>query len=237
MVETLIDKILEIYKAPNFAILAVTVIIIIFIVIVGIKLKHHDPTKPTKGILMLAEMLVNWTNNMCKETLGSRWKEVAPFVLFECIFLFVSNLSGLIGLTPPTANVCVTLALGIVAGFVIHFMAIKHSGIKNYLKGYLDPFPKFPIMLPINIFSELVTPISMGLRLFGNIFSGTVVMTLIYYVLGQLWISVVPIGYIVTPFITSILHAIFDVFLGLIQVYVFMLLTVVFISTKIPEEE
>ena len=67
-------------------------------------------------------------------------------------------------------------------------------------------------MLPINIFSELITPISMGLRLFGNIFSGTVVMTLIYYVLGQIWLWVIPAGYIVTPFITPILHAIFDVF-------------------------
>lgn len=230
----MIDKILDIYKAPNFAILAVSLIIIIFIVIVAIKLKRHDPNKPTKGILLLAEMLVNWTNNMCQEVLGSRWKKFAPYVLFEAMFLAVANLSGLLGLTPPTANICVPLALGLITGFVIHFAAIKYSGIKAYLKSYLDPFP---LMLPINIFSELVTPISMGLRLFGNIFSGTMVMTLIYYVLGKIAIGVVPIGYILTPFITSVLHAVFDVFLGLIQVYVFMLLTVVFIAGKIPEEE
>lgn len=106
----------------------------------------------------------------------------------------------------------------------MHISSIKYNGLKAYLKGFLDPIP---IMLPINIFSELITPISMGLRLFGNIFSGTVVMTLIYYVLGQIWLWVIPAGYIVTPFITPILHAIFDVFLGLIQVYVFMLLTVI----------
>lgn len=230
----IIDKILDIYKAPNFAIIAVSLIIIIFIIIVGIKLKKHDPNKPTKGILLLAEMLVNWTNNMCQEVLGSRWKKFSPYILFEAMFLAVANLSGLLGLTPPTANICVPLALGLLTGFVIHFAAIKYSGIKSYLKGYLDPFP---IMLPINIFSELVTPISMGLRLFGNIFSGTMVMTLIYYVLGKIAIGVVPVGYLITPFVTSILHAIFDVFLGLIQVYVFMLLTVVFIAGKIPEEE
>lgn len=230
----MIDKILNIYKAPNFAILMVSLIIIIFIIVVAIKLKKHDPSKPTKGILLLAEMLVGWTNNMCQEVLGSRWKKFAPFVLFEAMFLAVANLCGLLGLTPPTANICVPLALGLITGFVIHFAAIKYSGLKSYLKSYLDPFP---IMLPINIFSELVTPISMGLRLFGNIFSGTMVMTLIYYVLGKIAIWVIPVGTIITPFITPVLHAIFDVFLGLIQVYVFMLLTVVFIAGKIPEEE
>ena len=228
------DEILSIYKSSNFAIIATTIIILTFIIIVGIKLNKHDSNKPPKGILLLAEMLVTFTNNICKEALGSRWKKFAPYVLFEGMFLLVANLSGLLGLTPPTANICVPIALGIVTGVIMHISSIKYNGIKAYLKGFLDPIP---IMLPINIFSELVTPISMGLRLFGNIFSGTVVMTLIYYVLGQIWLWIVPAGYIITPFITPILHAIFDVFLGLIQVYVFMLLTVIFIAGKLPDEE
>lgn len=228
------DKFLEIYKSSNFAIIAVTIIILVFIIIVGIKYKKHDPNKPPKGILLLAEMLVSFTNNICKEALGSRWKKFAPWVLFEGMFLAVANLSGLLGLTPPTANICVPLALGIVTGFIMHIASIKYGGIKDYLKGYLDPFP---IMLPINIFSEMVTPISMGLRLFGNIFSGTILMSLIYYVLGKIVIFSIPFGTIITPFVTPVLHAIFDVFLGLIQVYVFMLLTVIFTAGKLPEEE
>lgn len=228
------DEFLGIYKSSNFAIILTTIIILTFIMIVCIKFKKHDPNKPPKGILLLAEMLVSWTNGMCQEALGSRWKKFAPYVLFEGMFLLVANLSGLLGLTPPTANICVTLALGLTTGVIMHVAAIKYNGIKSYLKGYLDPIP---FMLPINIFSELVTPISMGLRLFGNIFSGTVVMTMIYYVLGKIWIGVFPIGYLITPAITPILHAIFDVFLGFIQVYVFMLLTVVFIAGKLPDEE
>lgn len=229
-----LDKILEVYKSSNFAIIAVTLIIVVFIIAVGIKYKKRDPNKPPKGILLIAETLVNFTNNICKEILGSRWKKFAPFVLFEGMFLAVANLSGLLGLTPPTANICVPLALGIIAGFVMHIASIKYSGIKEYAKGYLEPFA---IMLPLNIFSEIMTPISMGLRLFGNIFSGTVLMTLIYYVLGEIVIFSIPFGSIITPIVTPALHAIFDVFLGLIQVYVFMLLTVIFIAGKIPEEE
>lgn len=228
------DGILKVYKSSNFAIIATTIIVLLFIIIVGIKLKKHNPDKPPKGILLLAEMLVSWTNGMCQEALGTRWKKFAPYVLCEGMFLLVANLSGLLGLTPPTANICVPIALGMVTGVIMHISSIKYNGLKAYLKGFLDPIP---IMLPINIFSELITPISMGLRLFGNIFSGTIVMTLIYYVLGQIWLWIIPAGYIVTPFITPILHAIFDVFLGLIQVYVFMLLTVIFISGKLPEEE
>ncbi len=228
------DKFLEIYKSSNFAIIAVTLIIIIFIIAVGIKYKKHDPSKPPRGILLLAEMLVNFTNNICKEALGSRWKKFAPYVLLEGMFLAVANLSGLLGLTPPTANICVPLALGIVTGFIMHIASIKYSGLKNYLKGYLEPFS---IMLPINIFSEMVTPISMGLRLFGNIFSGTILMSLIYYVLGEIVIFSIPFGTIITPIVTPVLHAIFDVFLGLIQVYVFMLLTVIFTAGKLPDEE
>ena len=121
----------------------------------------------------------------------------------------------------------------------MHIAAIKYSVWKAYLKGYLDPIA---VMLPINIFSELVTPISMGLRLFGNIFSGTVVSTLVYHLFTQV-LSVtinsitIPYGAVFAPFVTPFIHAIFDVFLGLIQVYVFILLTVVFIAGKIPEEE
>lgn len=78
-----IDKILGFYKAPNFAIIVVSLIIIIFIIIVGVKLKKQDPNKPTKGILLAAEALVDWTNGMCKGALGSRWKVFAPYVLLD----------------------------------------------------------------------------------------------------------------------------------------------------------
>ncbi len=228
------DKFLEIYKSTNFAIIAVTVILLVFMIAVGIAYKKRDPSKPPKGILLVAETLVNFTNNICKDTLGSRWKKFAPFILFEGMFLAVANLCGLLGLTPPTANICVPLALGIVAGFVMHIASIKYNGVKEYAKGFLEPFA---IMLPLNIFSEMMTPISMGLRLFGNIFSGTVLMTLIYYVLDKIVIFSIPFGTIITPIVTPVLHAIFDVFLGLIQVYVFMLLTAIFTAGKLPDEE
>ena len=83
------DEILKVYKSSNFAIIATTIIVLFFIIIVGIKLKKHDPDKPPKGILLLAEMLVSWTNGMCQEALGTRWKKFAPYVK-ECFYLLLT---------------------------------------------------------------------------------------------------------------------------------------------------
>lgn len=239
--EKLLDAInafFSVYKAPNFAIIIVSLFIILFIIIVNHKLKNLNPDKPPKGILLIAETLVDWTNNLCKNALGSKWKVFAPYILFEAMFLAIANLSGLLGLTSPTSTICVPLALGIVTGFVMHFAAIKYGGMKSYLKSYLDPIP---LMLPINIFSELMTPISMGLRLFGNIFSGTVVSTLLYHLFTNVLSFAInsiniPYGALIAGIVMPFIHAIFDVFLGLIQVYVFCLLSVVFIAGKIPDE-
>ncbi len=213
--------------------LIIIILLIIFLVIVGNKAKKQDPTKAPKGILLLMEWLVSWVNGMCDDILGKHSRKYAPMVLTFVIFIFIANIAGLFGLHPPTANVAITVALGFIASLTIHIAGIKEGGVKNWLKGFLDPSP---IMLPLNIISELVTPFSLGLRLFGNILSGSIILGMIYSVLTSLTIGTFPIGGVIAPFVTPAFHAIFDVFFGAIQTYVFALLTTVFISGKIPEE-
>ena len=165
---------------------------------------------------------------------GALFGNFAPMILTFVMFIFVSNIAGLFGLHPPTANVAITVALGFIAAFVIHIAGIKEGGFKNWLKGFLDPSP---IMLPLNIISEIVTPFSLGMRLFGNILSGVVIMNLVYGALTSVSVGSFPLGGVIAPFVTPAFHAIFDVFFGAIQTYVFALLTIVFISGKIPEQE
>lgn len=214
--------------------LIITVLLIIFCVVMAQKAKKQDPSKAPKGILLLVEWLVTWVNDMCDDVLGEKGRRYSPIILTFVMFIFVSNIAGLFGLHPPTANVAVTVALGFSAAFVIHFAGIKEGGFKNWLKGFLDPAP---IMLPLNIISEIVTPFSLGMRLFGNILSGVVIMNLIYGFLTTLTVGSFPIGGVIAPFVTPVFHGIFDVFFGAIQTYVFALLTIVFISGKIPEED
>ena len=191
--------------------------------------------KPT-GLGVLVEFYVDWINSMCKELLGSRWKRYAPFIGTLGIVIFISNISGLVGLTPPTANLFVTLGIGLLAGFHFHFIGIRHNGLKNYIKTtYMEPSP---IMSPLNVISELLTPISLSLRLFGNILSGSVIMALLYNAILGIVGGLSPIlGIAVTGVVAPAFHAIFDIFFGAIQTFVFMLLTTVFISSKLPDEE
>lgn len=160
---------------------------------------------------------------MCREMIGRPYRKVAPYITTLAIFLFVANISGLFGLTPPTASVSVTLTLGIMTFVIVQFTGIKSQGILGYLKGYVDPNPLF---LPINLIGELATPISLGLRLFGNILSGAVIMGLVYSILGWMAVGVAPA-----------LHCYFDIFSGFIQTLVFCTLTTVFIAGKLPDEE
>lgn len=215
--------------------LVIIFILIILLIIFGRKFKKRNPEQEPKGIVLLCEILVGWVNSFCEELIGPKWKKFAPWVLTVAIFIFIANIAGMFGLTSPTANVFITLALGLMTGFVIHFTGIKYQGFKNYFKTtFLEPTP---VMLPLNIVSELLTPFSLGLRLFGNILSGSVIIGLIYSAIIGMFESIPALGIGIAAVIAPVFHAIFDIFFGAIQTFVFMLLTAVFISGKLPEEE
>lgn len=201
----------------------ITIVLLIVILIISKKLDKYKATDTPKGIIVILEWLIGGINDMCKSIIGRPYRKIAPYVTTLAIFLFVANISGLLGLTPPTASVSCTLTLGIMTFTVIQFTGIRFQGIGQYLKGFIDPNPLF---LPINIIGELATPISLGLRLFGNILSGSVIMGLVYSVTGYGALVVAPL-----------LHCYFDVFSGFIQTLVFCTLTTMFIAGKLPDEE
>lgn len=215
--------------------LVIILILCIILPILGSLFKKRDPLKEPKGIFLLCEILISWINGTVEELIGPKWKRFTPWIVTIAIFIFIANIAGMFGLTSPTANVCVTLALGLISGFYIQFAGIKYQGFKNYFKStFLEPTP---IMLPLNIVSEILTPFSLGLRLFGNILSGSVIIGLLYSSIIGFLSEITPfLGIGVTAVVTPVFHAIFDVFFGAIQTYVFMLLTTVFIAGKLPDE-
>lgn len=201
----------------------ITIVLVIIMFIINRKLKNYKYTDTPKGIIIIVEWLIGGINDMCKSIVGRPYKKLAPYVTTLAIFLFIANISGLFGLTPPTASISCTLTLGILTACIIQFSGIKSQGIGAYLKGYIDPNP---IFLPINLIGEIATPVSLGLRLFGNILSGSVIMGLIYSVMGYAAIAVAPV-----------LHCYFDIFSGFIQTLVFCTLTTMFVAGKLPDEE
>ncbi|MDP3386767.1 MAG: F0F1 ATP synthase subunit A [Eubacteriales bacterium] len=187
--------------------------------------------KIPKKLQLVLEILVGSINNLTAQTMGEDKKSFAPYMGTILLFLAIANLSGLIGLRPPTADVNTTIGLAMMTFTLIHFNGVRKKGIGRYLKEFTEPF--IP-MLPLNIIGELATPISLGFRLFGNIIGGLIIMNLIYSALAGLSTalfgpSALPIFQAGLP---AVLHVYFDLFAGVLQSFIFTMLTMVYISMK-----
>ena len=124
-----------------------------------------------------AETIYNALINFVHDKMGTGFDRYIPLVGTIFITSIVSNLISLLGIWSPTADLMTELGWALVVFVLITYHKIKSSDIGGYLKGFLDPIF---IMAPINVMSELFTPISMACRHFGNILSGTVISALIY---------------------------------------------------------
>ncbi len=209
---------------------------------IGKKIRTSDPLQKPQGIILGACWLVETVDNMIKDIINERYaRRLAPYIGTIALFIFLSNIIGLFGLYAPTQNFSVTLVLAIITWTMIQYTSIKENGVKTYLKGYLEPFA---FLLIPNILGRLSPMISLSLRLFGNVLSGTLIMSLMYSftnylsgaILSLISLSGLNINFI-GPMITPIFHAYFDVFVGFIQMFIFITLTVVFIGNELPQEE
>ena len=125
----------------------------------------------------VAEMIYNALVNFVRGNMGPEFDRYIPLVGAIFVTSVVSNLISLLGIWSPTADLMTELAWALVVFVLITYHKIKASGIGGYLKGFLEPIF---VLAPINIMSELFTPVSMACRHFGNILSGTVIGALIY---------------------------------------------------------
>ncbi|MCI8638832.1 MAG: F0F1 ATP synthase subunit A [Coprococcus sp.] len=202
----------------HVSILIVCVLLLIFALVVRAKLSDAEG-KP--GVLQnIAELAVESLDNMVHGSMGKNGLGFRNYIGVLFLFLIVSNLSGLLGLRPPTADYGVTLPLGLITFTLIQFNNIKY----NKVGAFTSLFQPLPVLFPINLIGEIAVPFSLSLRLFGNVLSGTVIMGLLYgllYKVAWAW--------------PGVLHIYFDLFSGCIQAYVFCMLTMVFINEKMPQ--
>lgn len=213
----------ELYlTTTHISIIVVMLALIIFALVANRVIKKADPNKVPGTFLNIIEYIVEAIDNMTVANMGSKHgHKFSNYIGTLFMFILLSNLSGLFGLRPPTADYGTTLALALITFAMIHYNGFKYqkaSHVTNLFK---------PLLLsPINIIGEIATPLSLSLRLFGNILSGTVLTGLIYGLLPKLLTLVWP----------GALHAYLDVFSGTIQAYVFCMLTMVFVSNTFEEE-
>lgn len=209
--------------------LCIAVAITIFCAIVGHKVRKADPLKPQKGIVGLMEVAVEFLNKTTRDTMGPQKYNFAAFYGGLIIYIMVCNLSGLLVwfvpyadrvtidfIRPPTADIAVTLSMALITFFMTQGFAIKEKGVGKWLKALTEPVP---FLTPINIIGEVANPISLSFRLMGNILAGTVIMGIYYMLLPYF-------AYIISP----ALHFYFDVFAGVLQSYIFMMLSMIYVS-------
>ena len=189
----------------------------------------------------LAEMAVEKLNGFVHANMGETgFDSYIPLVGAIFATSVVSNLIGLFGVFSPTADLSTEAAWALVVFVLITRNKLKAQGIPGYLKGFLSPIF---VMAPLNVISELATPVSMACRHFGNILSGTVISSLLYWCLASLshvvfgWLpgvlGQIQLFQIGLPALTGLY---FDWFGGCIQAFIFCTLTTIFIKQAAGED-
>jgi F-type H+-transporting ATPase subunit a len=205
-------------------IVIVLAVMIIFALIANRKIKNA--TDNPDAFQNIIELIVEKLDGMVESTMGKWAPRFVNYISTIFIFILISNISGLFGLRPPTADYGTTLALALITFCMIRFNKAKHQSVKEIWTGMCSPLPPWlPLWTPINIISELAVPVSLSLRLFANVLSGTVIMALVYGLLGKIALA--------WP---SVLHVYFDLFSGAIQTYVFCMLTMTYVTQACTSE-
>ena len=218
--------------------LIVMLIIVVLAIIVGIMAKCHNPLKKPKGLLLLAEIGVDYFDKFSAELVGKAIPNFGGFIMGVAVYIFIAFIFGLTGLPSPVTYMAVPLSLGLTTFLLIHFTSMRFTKWR-YFKRYIDPIPVF---LPINLISMWAPLLSLTLRMFGNAVAGWALLTIVEYALRDL--SAMVFSFIgnewnqvfLAPIPLALLHAYFDLFSGFIQTFVFILLTSVFIGQEIPED-
>jgi F-type H+-transporting ATPase subunit a len=200
----------------------VIIVLSILAFFVNKKIKEADIDETPTGFLNVVEIAIESLNSLVRDTMGEKNMKFGAYIFTLMAFLGVANLLGLIGLTPPTSDYSVTFSLAIVTFFLTQIFQFRtRRGLGGYLKSFTEPFAA---LTPLNVIGELANPISLSFRLFGNIMSGGIIMALLYNALGYF-----------APIITPVLHGYFDVFAGLLQTFIFGMLTMIFIGGATEE--
>lgn len=188
--------------------------IMIFLVGLSILLVRNLKMVPT-GPQIYLETAVGGMNHFFEDILGVEGKKYAPYLGTVALYIGCANLIGVLGFTPPTKDLNITLGLAIMSIFLIEYSGFREKGFKGWIKSFVEPMP---LLAPINVLELLIRPLSLCMRLFGNVLGSFVVMELIKMVAP----IIIPL-----PF-----SFYFDIFDGIIQTYVFVFLTALFMKEK-----
>jgi F-type H+-transporting ATPase subunit a len=201
-------------------------ILLVLAVLVARKSSVENPTRMQLAFEAITEQI----EGQVEDSMGIKtapW--VVPFAEALFLFILIANWLSIIPTghhpeyaPPPASDVNLTYALAILVIGTMHVAGIRKRGVRGY---YAHLFRKPRALIPLNLLEELIKPVTLSLRLFGNIFAGTIMVALI---------ASLPAFILWLP---NIIWKLFDMFIGLIQAFIFALLSVLYLSSIRPQEE
>ncbi len=205
---------------PVYESTVVSWIIIAVLVIASALLTRNLSVVPTTKRQLMLETAVGWIRDFCYDNMGKNGMKYFPYLGTVLIYIGFANIVGLFGMKPPTKDLSVTIALALMSIVLIEYANIDHRGFKGFIKSFSKPMA---ILAPMNVLEIVIRPLSLCMRLFGNVVGAFIIMELIK--------MMCPVA-LPLPF-----SLYFDIFDGLLQAYIFVFLTSLFIQESIEDEE
>ena len=198
----------------------ITWVVMAILVLLAIWLTHGMTVRNPSKKQLVVESFVTWVDSFTAQILGPYGKQYSEYLGTILIYIGLANIIGLLGMKPPTKDLNVTIALAVMSIVLIEAAGIRAKGVKGWAHSFAEPIA---IVTPINILEIFIRPLSLCMRLFGNVLGSFVIMELIE--------MLIPVG---VPLIFSLY---FDIFDGFIQAYVFVFLTGLFIQEAVEPAE
>ncbi|MBR1853274.1 MAG: F0F1 ATP synthase subunit A [Lachnospiraceae bacterium] len=205
---------------PVYESVVVTWIIMALLILVSIFLTHNMKVDHISKRQAVAELIVTKLTGMVEGMIGENGKAYVTYLTTVLLYIGVANAIGLFGFKAPTKDLNVTIALAVMSIVLVEAAGVYQLGVKRWLHKFMEPVA---VVLPINILELVTRPLSLCMRLFGNVLGAFVIMELIKIVVPVL--------------LPAVLSCYFDVFDGVLQAYVFVFLTSMYISEMLEVEE
>jgi F-type H+-transporting ATPase subunit a len=205
---------------PDYIVMSIIVVVVLGLVF-GLASRKLSLV-PSKRQAVL-ELIIGLFEGLIMDTIGEQGKKYLPVIGSVGIFVFTCNMLGLIpGLMSPTSKLNVTLGCALVVFTYYHWQGMKARGVLKYLKTFAGPIPAIaPLMLPIELISHFSRPVSLSLRLFGNIFAEDLLILIMASII---------------PFVLPLPFMAMAIFTSLIQSFVFVLLSCIYIAGAVSHE-
>ncbi|WP_144498564.1 F0F1 ATP synthase subunit A [Bacillus pumilus] len=229
------------FNLSNVLMITIASIIVLLIAVLTTRVLSIRPTK--------AQNFMEWIVDFVRNIIGSSMdmKTGAPFLALGVtllMYIFVSNMLGLpfsisvdhnLWWKSPTADPAITMTLAIMVMGLTHYYGVKAKGVKEYTKDYFRPIP---LLVPLKLIEEFANTLTLGLRLYGNIFAGEILLGLLAGLATNFYTQNIALGIVGTlgAIVPMIVWQAFSLFVGTIQAFIFTMLTMVYISHKVSDE-